>query len=140
MFSSSELREIGDVCVRHGVTILSDEVYEHAVFDDKFPRMALQSEAIAERTLTVGSVGKSFNATGWRVGYVIGPRDLIPNVQMAQALLAYTASGPAQEAAAIGFESSARLSFWEGNRQTLKSKVELFCSAMDDLGLAVSLC
>ena len=138
VFSASELQNIGEVCVKRGVAILSDEAYEHLVFNDTFPRIALQSEAIKQHTLTVGSIGKSFNATGWRVGYAIGPRDLIPYVQMAQALLAYTVSGPAQEAAAVGFESNASLNFWKENQERMASKVDQFCAVMDELGLTVS--
>lgn len=137
VFSASELRAIGNLCVRHDIMILSDEVYERIVFDDNFPRMALQSEAIAKQTLSVGSVGKSFNATGWRVGYVIGPKELIQYVQWAHAMLAYVTSGPAQEAAAVGFESSSCVEFWKENQRLIKSRVTLFCQAMDELGLEV---
>ena len=60
----------------------------------------------------MGSIGKCFNATGWRVGYVIGPEELVEHVLPAHTLLAYTTAGPAQKAAAKGLRMAGEVGFW----------------------------
>ncbi|KAL9052845.1 MAG: hypothetical protein Q9162_005144 [Coniocarpon cinnabarinum] len=98
--------------------------------------MALCSNAIAQHTLTLGSVGKSFNATGWRVGYVVGPPTLIQYVQWSHALLCYVTSGPAQAAAVAGFqETSEAERFWAENELHIKKNVDKFCMFLDIMGL-----
>jgi len=72
VFSRDELERIGELCVKHNLIILSDEVYD-SLYYVPFTRIATLSPELWERTLTVGSAGKAFYATGWRVGYLIGP-------------------------------------------------------------------
>lgn len=67
VFSKEELQKIGDLCVKHQIIILSDEVYDR-LFYVPFTRMATLSPEVEKLTLTVGSAGKNFYATGWRVG------------------------------------------------------------------------
>ena len=122
--------------------ILSDEVYERIHYTATFPRMAhvgsQASNAFFNYTLTVGSVGKAFNATGWRVGYLIGPEHLIKHVHNAHTLLCYTTAGPAQEAAAVGLREAETCGFWTTNRWSMEDKVRRFCAVLDELGLPVS--
>ena len=75
VFTEEELYKIGKLAVEHNLILVSDEVYENLYYTDKFPRPAAlpQLPELAERTLTVDSAGKSFAATGWRVGYIQGP-------------------------------------------------------------------
>lgn len=72
VFTEEELERIGKIAIEHNLILVSDEVYENLYFTDKFPRPAALEKLpeLAERTLTVGSAGKSFAATGWRVGYI----------------------------------------------------------------------
>lgn len=85
VFTEEELYKIGKLAVEHNLILVSDEVYENLYYTDKFPRPAAlpQLPELAERTLTVGSAGKSFAATGWRVGYIQGPANLIKFVTAA---------------------------------------------------------
>ena len=128
--------------MRHRVLILSDEVYERIHYTATFPRAALVGsstpDSFVDYTLTVGSVGKAFNATGWRVGYLLGPEHLIKHVHNAHTLLCYTTAGPAQEAAAVGLREAEKSGFWASNRRTMEDKVERFCAVLDELGLPVS--
>ncbi|KAL8766383.1 MAG: hypothetical protein Q9209_006817 [Squamulea sp. 1 TL-2023] len=135
VYRTHELRSIGELCVGHNIIILSDEVYEHLYYTTSFPRIATLSTAIAARTITIGSVGKSFNATGWRVGYAIGDENLIMHVKWAQVLLSYVTPGPAQEAAAVAYEKADSEGFWESNKQLFKHKVDRLCQFLDELGL-----
>ena len=137
IFSTEELISIGKICVKHGILILSDEVYEYLCYDSSFPRIATLAEDIGRLTLTVGSVGKAFNATGWRVGWTIGDQRLIKHVQHAHIILSYCTPGPAQEAAAIGLVEAEKRGFWTKNSRDMKNKVDSMGKLLDELGLPV---
>ncbi|KAL9611276.1 MAG: hypothetical protein Q9167_004073 [Letrouitia subvulpina] len=145
VFSKAELQAIGDLCVEHNILILSDEVYDRLPYTT-FNRPATLSPEISRLTLTVGSAGKNFYATGWRVGYLIGPANLIHYVSAAHTRICFSSVSPLQEAAAVGFEKAdesaninlhqtQQLNFWEQSRQEMKSKVDRFCAVFDELGL-----
>lgn len=72
MFSKEELQKIADLCVKHQIIILSDEVYDR-LFYVPFTRISTLSPEVEKLTLTVGSAGKNFYATGWRVGMLRWP-------------------------------------------------------------------
>lgn len=137
VFSKNELEAIGAVCVKHNIIILSDEVYD-SLYYVPFTRIATLSPEIAKLTLTVGSAGKNFYATGWRVGYLIGPEHLITYVSTAHMRICYSSVSPLQEAAAVGFERADELGFWEQSKREMKYKVTSFCEVFDELGLPYS--
>jgi N-succinyldiaminopimelate aminotransferase len=91
------LARIVEVCARHDVVILSDEVYEHLVYDGKHHPVASVPGGW-ERSLTVSSAGKSFSMTGWKVGWVTGPEDLVGAVRSVKQFLTFS-SGPAYQLA-----------------------------------------
>lgn len=138
VFTVDELLSIGKACVKHGVIILSDEVYERLHYTNYFHRIATLSPEIARHTVTIGSIGKAFNATGWRIGYAIGDKDLIKHVQNAHIILSYNTAGPAQIAAAVGLEKAEEERFWEKNRQDMKCKIDNLCEVFQELELPVS--
>lgn len=119
--------------------MLSDEVYSRIAFVPNFTPLATVSPSIAAHTLTVGSIGKLFNATGWRLGYVIGPPELIHPVQAAHFVLCYTTAGPVQKAAIEGLKEADRIGWWEQNCVEVKSKVDSFCEVLGELNIPVSL-
>ena len=137
IFSRSELEAIGALCVKHSIIILSDEVYDRLYYAP-FTRIATISPEIAALTLTVGSAGKNFYATGWRVGWLIGPEDLIKYVSAAHTRICYSSVSPLQEAAAVGFENADKEGFWEDSKKEMQSKMTRFCSVFDELGLPYS--
>ncbi|MCJ1283453.1 hypothetical protein MMC26_002782 [Xylographa opegraphella] len=137
VFSKSELQAIGDLCVNHNIIILSDEVYDRLYYVP-FTRMALLSPEIAKLTLTVGSGGKNFYATGWRVGWLIGPENLIKHVSAAHTRICYSSVSPLQEAVAVGFEEAEKHGFWEESKQEMKGKMDRFNQVFDELGLPYS--
>lgn len=137
MFSTEELTAIGHVCVKYGVIILSDEVYERLHYTATFPRIATLDPRFARNTVTIGSIGKSFSATGWRVGYAIGDQDLIKHMQAAHIILSFTTAGPAQLAAALGLERAKRTAFWDEHRTAMKRKIDSLCEVFQELGLPV---
>ena len=123
--------------MKHSIIILSDEVYD-ALYYVPFIRISTLSQAIANHTLTVGSVGKAFYATGWRVGHLIGPEQLIEHACTAHTRICYASPGPQQEAAAVGYEEAESRGFWEESRNDMQGKVDKFVQILDELGLPVS--
>jgi kynurenine aminotransferase len=136
VFSRQELLAIGQVCVEHNIIILSDEVYDRLYYVP-FTRIATLSPEIAKLTLTVGSGGKIFYATGWRVGWLIGPPDLVKYVSAAHTRICYSSVSPLQEATAIGFEQAESHNFWEESKADMKAKMDKFNKIWDELGLPV---
>ena len=96
------------------------------------------SPEIARLTLTVGSGGKNFYATGWRVGWLIGPEHLIKYVSAAHTRICYSSVSPLQEAVAVGFEQADRKGFWEESKKEMKGKMDRFNEVFEELGLPVS--
>ncbi len=137
IFSHEELSAIGALCVKHNIIILSDEVYDRLCYVP-FTRVATLSPEVENLTLTVGSAGKNFYATGWRVGWLIGPEHLIKYVSAAHTRICFSSVSPLQEAAAVGFERADEKGFWEESRVEMRNKMTRFCAVFDELGLPYS--
>lgn len=137
VFSRAELERIGELAVKHNFIILSDEVYDRLYYVP-FTRIATLSPEVYERTLTVGSAGKAFYATGWRVGYLIGPEHLIKYVAAAHTRICYSSVSPLQEGAAVAFEQADKVGFWDESRKDMKRKMSLFCEVFDELAIPYS--
>jgi aspartate/methionine/tyrosine aminotransferase len=102
VFTAAELAFIADLLVRHDAYAVCDEVYEHLTFDGwkHIPLMTLPG--MRERCLRVGSAGKTFSLTGWKIGYVSGPAALMSIVAKAHQNLTFTTPPNLQRAVAIG--------------------------------------
>jgi len=117
---------------------LTPQVYDRLYYVP-FTRIATLSPEIAKLTLTVGSAGKHFYATGWRVGWLIGPEHLIKYVSAAHTRICYSSVSPLQEAAAVGFEQADKLGFWDQSKKEMQGKMHRFNEIWDELGLPVSI-
>ncbi|UKZ64350.1 uncharacterized protein TrAtP1_005565 [Trichoderma atroviride] len=137
VFSKEELQKVGDLCVKHEIIILSDEVYDR-LFYVPFTRISALSPEIEQLTITVGSAGKNFYATGWRVGWLMGPEHLIKYVSAAHTRICYSSVSPLQEACAVGFEKADAEGFWDETVRDMKAKMNLFNEVWDELGLPYS--
>ncbi|XP_066466604.1 kynurenine--oxoglutarate transaminase 1 isoform X2 [Tiliqua scincoides] len=104
VFSRRELELIADLCVKHDVLCFSDEVYEWLVYDGTEHIRIASLPGMWERTVTIGSAGKTFSATGWKVGWTIGPDRLLKHLRTCHQNTVYHCATPAQEAVARGFE------------------------------------
>lgn len=90
VFTASELKKIAELCIKYNVLCLSDEVYEWMTYDSNaFIRMCTL-DGMWERTITVGSAGKTFSVTGWKIGWAYAPANLIVNMQMVHQNSVYT--------------------------------------------------
>jgi N-succinyldiaminopimelate aminotransferase len=103
VFGAEELAAVARVCLDHDLLAVTDEVYEHLVFDGVHVPLATLP-GMAERTLTVSSAGKTFSFTGWKVGWVSGPRELVAAVRTAKQFLTYVSAAPLQPAVAVGLD------------------------------------
>lgn len=134
VFTAQELEAVADVCREHGLTVITDEVYEHLVYDDgarHLPFAALPG--MRERTVVVSSAGKTFNTTGWKIGWVCGPAPLVAAVGAAKQFLTYATGTPYQEALAHALGS---VEEWaSGLRDTLRRNRDMLSEGLTQAGL-----
>jgi N-succinyldiaminopimelate aminotransferase len=100
VYGRAELELIRDLCAEHGALVLSDEVYEHLVYRPARHLRPATVPGLSERTVTVGSAGKTFSFTGWKVGWAIAPRALRDAVQAAHQFVTFATAAPLQAAVA----------------------------------------
>ena len=101
VFDRRELEAVAQVCRDHDLIAITDEVYEHLVFEgEHIPLSTLPG--MRERTVTISSAGKTFSFTGWKIGWVSGPASLVGAVKTAKQFLTYVNGGPFQHAVAAG--------------------------------------
>ena len=135
VFTHEELQVVADIALERDVVVLSDEAYEHLWYDGH-PHIPIATlPGMAERTVTVGSAGKSFSFTGWKVGWASGPADLIGAVRAVRQHLSYVSSGPFQYAVAAGLRLPD--AYFEGFRHDLQHARDLFSGGLRDLGFGV---
>ena len=119
VFSENDLEALGAVAARHDLLVLADEVYEHMVFDGLRHRSVLAHPALRSRSFALYSFGKTFHATGWKVGYCIAPPILTSEFRKVHQFLVYAVNTPAQHALARYLAASPR---WEGLPELFQGK------------------
>jgi N-succinyldiaminopimelate aminotransferase len=132
VLGAGELEAIARVCIEHDLVCVSDEVYEHLVYDGEHVPIAT-FPGMAERTLTISSVGKSFSFTGWKIGWCSGPAELVAAVRGVKQYLTFAGGTPLQHAAAAALRlPSGHL---EALRDELRAKRNLLCVGLTEAGL-----
>jgi N-succinyldiaminopimelate aminotransferase len=134
VFSASELEQLAALVSAHALLAVTDEVYEHLVFEGTHVPLATLP-GMAERTLTISSGGKTFSFTGWKVGWVSGPASLVAAVRAAKQFLTYTSPAPFQEAIAAGLGFAPATI--EEYATALAAKRDRLCDGLDALGYEV---
>jgi aspartate/methionine/tyrosine aminotransferase len=99
VFTRTELEEIADLCQRHNLLAITDEVYEHIIYDGHAHISLATLPGMADRTVTVNSISKSYSVTGWRVGWTIAPAPIADGIRKVHDFLTVGAAAPLQEAA-----------------------------------------
>ena len=99
VFSKEELTFIGELCQKRDVVAITDEIYEHIIYEGPHLRMA-DIEGMAERTVTITGLSKTYSATGWRIGWIIAPPDASDAIRKVHDFLTVGAAAPLQEGAA----------------------------------------
>jgi N-succinyldiaminopimelate aminotransferase len=134
VFGPDELALVAELCVQHDVLAVTDEVYEHLVFDGTHIPLA-GLPGMGERTVSISSGGKTFSFTGWKVGWVTASAPLVAAIRAAKQFLTYTSGAPFQLAIARGLAMAPD----DINRlgQELAAKRDLFCDGLAALGFTV---
>jgi N-succinyldiaminopimelate aminotransferase len=134
VFNRAELGEIARVCREQDLLCVTDEVYEHLVFEGEHMPIATL-EGMRDRTVSLSSAGKTFSFTGWKIGWACGRADLVARVRAAKQFLTFATGTPFQHAIAAGLEAGDRLI--TPLRESLRERRDLFCDGLGALGLAV---
>lgn len=96
VFTADELRVFAEICVRHDLLVLADEVYEHLTYAPHVHVPVATAPGLAARTLTLSSAGKTFSLTGWKVGWGVGPAPLVAAAQAAHQFMTFSTATPLQ--------------------------------------------
>ena len=102
VFSMEEMQLIAGIAIEHDLLVLTDDVYEHLVFDGAQHIAMATLPGMRERTLSISSGGKTFNTTGWKIGWLCGPPAMVQAARTAKQFLTYVGGGPFQPAIAVG--------------------------------------
>lgn len=133
VFDADELDQIAAVAIDHDLWVVTDEVYEHLVFPGTVHVPIATRPGMAERTLTISSGGKTFNTTGWKVGWVCGPAEAVQAVRTAKQFLTYVNAGPFQPAIAVGLDLGD--DFYAGLAADLTAKRDRLIEGLRGAGL-----
>lgn len=134
VFTREELERLAAACIKHDVVAVCDEVYEHIAFGaPHIPLMTLPG--MAERSVRIGSAGKTFSLTGWKIGYISGPADLIGAIQRAHQFVTFTTAINLQGAVAYGLRKED--AYFEGLAAEMGHKREVLAKALSDIGFKV---
>ena len=134
VFTRAELALVADVAQEHDLLVVTDEVYEHLVYDGEHVPIATLP-GMRDRTVTIGSGGKTFAFTGWKVGWVCASPELVVAVKTAKQFLTYVSSGPFQYAIAVGLQLPD--SYFTEFRNEMLDKRDRLCAGLADAGFEV---
>ena len=95
-----DLQALSEITEKHGIFVLSDEVYEHIIFDGEVHQSVLKYPGLRERSIAVYSFGKTFHATGWKVGYCVAPAQITAEIRKVHQFLTFSVNTPVQHALA----------------------------------------
>lgn len=134
VFGRDELAAIAALCVERDVIAVTDEVYEHLVFEGEHVPLA-SFPGMRDRTVTISSVGKTFSVTGWKIGWICARQELVTAVRTVKQFLTYVSGTPFQHAVAKGLALPDP--FYETVATALSARRDQLCAGLEDLGLAV---
>jgi N-succinyldiaminopimelate aminotransferase len=132
VFARSELEQVAELCREHDLVAVTDEVYEHLVFEGEHVPLATLP-GMAERTIAISSLGKTFSVTGWKVGWATGPAELVAGVRAAKQYLSFSGATPFQHAgaAALALDDA----FYAGVAAAFTAKRDRLCAGLEAAGL-----
>lgn len=136
VFSREELNFIADLSLKHNLIIIADEVYEHLVFDDNRHISLFSLPAIRNRVVRIGSAGKSFSLTGWKVGYITADAALMAVIARAHQFVTFTTPPALQAAVAVGLNLPD--SYFSGLRQELAQRRDYLVTGLRAAGFSIA--
>ncbi|HEX2298021.1 MAG TPA: pyridoxal phosphate-dependent aminotransferase [Pseudonocardiaceae bacterium] len=135
VFTRAELTALAELAARHDLLVITDEVYEHLVFDGAEHVPIATLPEMAQRTLSVSSSGKTFSVTGWKIGWVCGPAPLVAAVRAAKQFLTFVGGAPFQPAVAHALR--AELGWVDKHRVALQDKQHRLARGLRAAGFGV---
>ncbi|MFJ3440558.1 pyridoxal phosphate-dependent aminotransferase [Streptomyces sp. NPDC086081] len=135
VLTRAELAAIAELAVERDLLVVTDEVYEHLVFDDAEHVPLAAFPGMRERTVTISSAGKTFSFTGWKVGWVTAAPELVTAVRSAKQYLTYVSAGPFQYAVAEALALPE--SYFTDFRDDLLAKRDLLAAGLEEAGFRV---
>jgi N-succinyldiaminopimelate aminotransferase len=133
VLTRDELQAVADVAIERDLVVITDEVYEHLVFDDHAHVPIATLPGMAERTLSLSSAGKSYSVTGWKVGWATGPAPLVEGLLAAKQWLSFSSGTPLQHAVAHALEHEP--DFPQQLAADLGKRRDLLCGGLAEIGL-----
>jgi N-succinyldiaminopimelate aminotransferase len=135
VLSDDELSAVARIAVDADLLVITDEVYEHLVFDNRRHLPLAGCPGMAQRTITISSAAKMFNCTGWKIGWACGAPDLIAGVRAAKQYLSYVGGAPFQPAVAQALNTEDQ---WVASlRDALQAKRDKLAAALTSIGFDV---
>ena len=125
VFNKKELEDISDVILNHDnqdVVVISDEVYEHMIYDNEEHFHIANVPGMFDKVVSIFSVGKTFSCTGWRIGYSVGPEDLINPIKALHAAINFSTSTPLQKSAARAFQYAENENYFRPQKSGIDQK------------------
>jgi len=139
VFTADELDALAELCRRHDLIAVTDEVYEHLSYDGHRHVSLAERPGMRERTLRLGSAGKTFSVTGWKIGWATGPATLVSALQAAHQFLTFCAPTPLQVAVAHGLETLGH-DFYDALRADYRARRDYLAEVLIDAGFTVAPC
>ena len=135
VFTRQELEEVAKLCQEHDLIAITDEVYEHLLYDGREHVTLSALPGMYERTVAISSSGKTFNATGWKIGWACGPAELVAAVRAAKQFITFVGGAPFQPAVAYALRNE--LPWVDDLRDDLQRKRDRLSAGLADAGFAV---
>ena len=133
VFREDELLAIGKLALKYDAFVVTDEVYEHMVYEPNKHICMASLPGMYEHTITCNSLSKTYSITGWRLGYLIGPEYVIEAAKKVHDFLTVGAAAPLQEAATVGLKFSEE--YYKKLLEVYTAKRDYFLEGMDRIGL-----
>ena len=134
VFTCGELKLIADLAQKYDTYVITDEVYEHIVYEPNKHIYFASLPGMWERTISCSSLSKTYSITGWRLGYIIAPPNIIDVAKKVHDFLTVGAAAPLQEAAVTGLQFPD--SYYQELQQKYTAKRDLFLKGLNDIGIA----
>ncbi len=134
VFSRAELEHIAELCRRHNLLAVTDEVYEHLVYDGEHICLA-SLPGMRERTVVISSAGKTFSCTGWKVGWTCAPPGLTRALRSAHQFITFATATPFQHAVAHALQLGD--AYFNQLRSEYRARRDLLCDGLSDVGFQV---
>jgi N-succinyldiaminopimelate aminotransferase len=135
VFDAAELATIARIAIEHDLVVIADEVYEHLTFDGRVHTPIATLPGLRDRTITIGSAGKTFSVTGWKIGWACASPPLLAAVRTVKQFLTYVNGAPFQPAIAVAL--AAEPPHYLGIRERLEQQRDLLCTGLQAVGFDV---